>query len=159
MVVYKSGGITMKTLIVYVSVHHNNTEKVAVAIGEILDADIMTPQQVDETCIAEYDMIGVGSGIYHAAMHEELLDFVEELPLVSKNAFIFSTRGIGPSRVYHRSIRKRLERKGFTIVGEFSCKGLDTYGFLKYIGGINKGRPNEKDLEKAREFARQIKGF
>lgn len=48
-------------------------------------------------------------------------------------------------------------QKGYTLVGEFSCKGLDTYGLLKTFGGINKGRPNEQDMEKAREFARKIK--
>jgi len=53
-------------------------------------------------------------------------------------------------------LRKKLIEKGFNIVGEFSCKGFDTFGMLKYIGGINKNRPNEKDLEKAKSFAEEL---
>jgi hypothetical protein len=47
--------------------------------------------------------------------------------------------------------------KGFTIIGEFSCKGFNTFGPLKLVGGINKGRPNESDLNKAENFARCLK--
>ncbi len=33
------------------------------------------------------------------------------------------------------------------------------YSFAKYIfDGLNKGRPNEKDLNKAKDFAIKIKG-
>jgi flavodoxin len=50
-----------------------------------------------------------------------------------------------------------LVNRGFSIAGEFSCKGWDTVGPLKLFGGINKGRPNEGDLEGARVFARRLK--
>ncbi len=36
----------MKTLIVVFSYHHSNTQKVAEAIGKVLDAEIKTPQQI-----------------------------------------------------------------------------------------------------------------
>ena len=32
-------------------------------------------------------------------------------------------------------------------------KGFDTYGLLKLIGGINKGRSNKRDLGQERIFA------
>jgi len=47
--------------------------------------------------------------------------------------------------------------RGFSIVGDFSCKGWTTWGPLKLFGGTNKGRPNEEDLEEARVFARGLK--
>jgi len=47
--------------------------------------------------------------------------------------------------------------RGFTIAGEFSCRGWDTFGLLKLIGGINKGRPDEQDLKRAEDFARHLK--
>jgi len=47
--------------------------------------------------------------------------------------------------------------KGFDVIKEFSCKGFDTVGPFKFIGGISKGRPNEKDLENAKNFARSLK--
>ena len=51
------------------------------------------------------------------------------------------------------SLKKQLQRKGFDIVGDFSCGGISDWAFFKLIGGISKGRPNAEDLEKARKFA------
>jgi hypothetical protein len=34
--------------------------------------------------------------------------------------------------------------------------GWDTVGPLKWIGGIQKGRPNQRDLEQAAAFARSV---
>jgi hypothetical protein len=35
------------------------------------------------------------------------------------------------------------------IVDEFGCAGLNTNGFLKFFGGMNKGRPNAEDPKHA----------
>jgi flavodoxin len=43
------------------------------------------------------------------------------------------------------------------IVDEFSCKGFNTNSFLKYFGGMNKGRPNAEDLKHAEEFVQNLK--
>jgi hypothetical protein len=43
------------------------------------------------------------------------------------------------------------------ILDEFNCAGFNTNSFLKYFGGMNKGRPNTEDLQNAREFAQKIK--
>ena len=40
--------------------------------------------------------------------------------------------------------------------GKYSCKGYDTFGPFKLIGGIAKGHPNEKDLAGAVEFYQNI---
>ena len=47
-------------------------------------------------------------------------------------------------------------RRLSNVVGEFSCRGFDTVGPFKLIGGVNKGRPDERDLENAKKFARGI---
>ena len=39
-----------------------------------------------------------------------------------------------------------------TIVGRFSCKGFDTFGPFKMIGGVSKGHPDEKDIAAVVEF-------
>ncbi|MDO9575467.1 MAG: hypothetical protein Q7J55_02955 [bacterium] len=65
-------------------------------------------------------------------------------------------RGIGPVWYYNRPLKKGLKEKDFDIVEEFSCRGFDTVGPFKLIGGLNKDRPNEKDLEKARKFAKNL---
>ena len=57
----------------------------------------------------------------------------------------------------HSELRDKLQAKGYVIIDEFSCVGLNTNAFLKYVGGINKGRPNAEDLRHAEEFANQLK--
>jgi len=151
----------MKALMVYISVHHGNTEKVARAMAKILDADLVQVKQVDAIMLEQYDLIGFGSGIYFGKHHESLLDFVDKLPVVkNKKAFIFSTSGLRKIPFVHdfdKPLRKKLQRKGFDIIGEFSCRGLDTYRATKLVGGVNKGRPNAEDLKQAEDFARDLK--
>ena len=149
----------MKTLLIYVSVHQGNTEKVAKAMTDVLGAKLANPQELDINIVAEYDLIGFGSGIYNGEHHKTLLNFAGKLSqLQNKKAFIFSTRWIGPVRLYHKSLRNKLLGKNFDVIGEFSCKGFIDYSFTKYIfGGLNKKRPNEKDLENARKFAEELK--
>jgi len=85
-----------------------------------------------------------------------LLDAVDALPQTAKKAFIFSTAGF-PARksAFHRALKKKLAEKGFVIAGEFACKGLDTYAISGKLGGINKGHPDERDLKRAKEFAKK----
>jgi flavodoxin len=49
-----------------------------------------------------------------------------------------------------------LELKGYVIVDEFNCGGFNTNSFLKYFGGINKGKPDAEDLKRAEEFAQNL---
>ena len=151
----------MKTLILYFSVHHGNTEKVARAMANVLGADLLPVQQVDADMLERYGLIGFGSGIYFGRHHESLLDLVQKLPAVKdKKAFIFSTSGLRKIPFFHdfdRPLRERLQHKGFNIAGEFSCRGLDTYRATRLVGGVNKGRPNAEDLKQAEEFARGLK--
>jgi len=151
----------MKALIICVSVHHGNTAKVAEAIAEVLGAEVKEPEEVDPQELAGYDLIGFGSGIYAGRHHRRLLKFVEQLPeMDGKKAFVFYTSGMRRIRFIHepeRALVKRLRQKGFEIVGEFSCRGFDTFGPFKIFGGMNKGRPNEEDLQRAREFGRGVR--
>ena len=150
-----------KALLVLYSYHHQNTEQVAKVFSEVLDAEIKTPQQINPEEIQEYDLIGFGSGIYSAKHDESLIELADKLPEVNnKNAFLFSTAGItGESKKTkdHRTLREKLESKGYTIVDEFQCKGFNTNSFLRLFGGMNKGRPNAEDLENAENFAMKVK--
>jgi len=53
-------------------------------------------------------------------------------------------------------LREKLQAKGYMIVDEFNCHGFNTNSFLKYFGGMNKGKPDAEDLEHAEEFAQQL---
>jgi flavodoxin len=151
----------MKALLVLFSYHHNNTERIANVFAKVLDAQIKTPQQVDPEELQEYSLVGFGSGIYGAKHHESLLDLADKLPHATyKKAFIFSTSAmLGGKKVAndHSTLREKLQSKGYMIVDEFACKGFNTNSFMKYLGGMNKGRPNAEDLKHAEEFAQKLK--
>jgi flavodoxin len=153
--------LPMKSILILFSYHHNNTEKIANVFAKVLDAQIKTPQQINPEVLQQYDLIGFGSGIYSGKHHKVLLDLADKLPRVTGGkAFIFSTSAMtGKAKVAkdHALLREKLQSKGYTIVGEFSCKGFNTNSFLKYFGGMNKGRPNAEDLKNAEEFALKLK--
>ena len=50
-------------------------------------------------------------------------------------------------------LKDKLKARGYIIVGEFSCAGYNTNSFIKIFGGLNKNRPNEEDLGRAKIFA------
>jgi flavodoxin len=151
----------MKSLLVLCSYHHKNTEKIAKVFARVLDAQIRTPRHIDPDELQEYGLIGFGSGIYDGKHHKALLDLADKLPKVTnRRAFIFSTSGMtGEAKVAkdHSPLREKLQSKGYTIVDEFGCAGFNTNSFLKLLGGMNKGRPNAKDLKRAEEFAQNLK--
>ena len=156
-------------LIIYQSIHHGNTLKVAKVIGEQLNAEIKTPSEVQTSDINKYDIIGFGSGIYDDKHHKSIFNFIDKLSKQNrKKAFIFSTSGV-PIKILGKKyfldytkkcsnfLEEKLTAKGFKVIGDISLPGFNTNVFLKYIGGINKNRPNEEDLTKAKEFAIKIK--
>lgn len=151
----------MKALVIYISVHHGNTEKIAKVMANALDADLLQVKQMNASMLEQYDFIGFGSGIYFGKYHKSLLDFVDTLPMLrNKKAFIFSTSGLRKIRCIHdfsKPLKEKLQRKGFDVIGEFSCRGFDTSWAAMIVGGINKGRPNARDLKQAGDFARALR--
>ena len=148
----------MNTLIICQSYHHGNTKKIADAMGGVLDAEVIDPADASSGRLTAYDLIGFGSGIAFGKHYKGLLNCVGTLPALNKKAFIFSTRGAPRQGSHHNALTELLESKGFTIIGEFSCRGWDTYvPILKLIGGIARGHPSEHDLRDAREFAERLK--
>lgn len=151
----------MKTLIIYLSIHHGNTEKVAKVMAKAIGADLVPVNQAAVAMVEQYDLIGFGSGIYFGKHHKSLLNFVDRLPPTrNKKAFVFSTSGQKRMPLIHdfsKPLREKLQQKSFEILGEFSCRGYDTFGALRLIGGINKGRPNTNDLKRAEDFGKALK--
>jgi flavodoxin len=147
----------MKSLIICKSIHHGNTMRIAERMASVLYADIVKPKELNPDRIKEYDIIGFGSGIYSSKHHHSLLDLADRLPdLNGKKVFVFSTSGV-IRKNFHRSLNEKLEKKNAVIVDEFFCLGFNTNSFLKYLGGMNKGRPNESDLRRAEESAKKVK--
>lgn len=148
--------LKMKTLIIYKSIHLGSTKIIAEIMGKILYADVIEANEFNADNIGNYDLIGFGSGIYDDTFHKSIFKLIEKLPSINKNnVFLFSTAGVIYDKS-HREIRKKLTNKNANIIDEFFCKGLNKNSFLKYIGGMNKGRPNAADLENAEQFAKGI---
>lgn len=154
----------LRSLVVVFSYHHHNTEKIANACAHVLGARVKTPQQVTPEEIALYDLLGFGSGIYSATFDPSVLDLADRLPhAAGKKAFLFSTYGAPAAFAggefvtnNHVQIREKLQAKGYMVIGEFGCAGWNTNSFLRFFGGLNKGRPDAADLRNAEAFARNM---
>lgn len=149
----------MKSLVVVQSIHHLNTRQVGEVIGHVLDADVRSPDSLSPDELAAYDLIGFGSGIYFATFHFSLTGLIKRAKAAypRQRVFIFSTSGLPfLSRLYHYPLKKRLARAGFDVVGEFHCRGHDSFGPLWFLGGLNRHHPNEHDLAQAEAFAKGL---
>lgn len=145
----------MKTVICYYSRHHGNTRKVLEAMaaeGQVDLVDVTTRQLVR---LEEYDCVGFASGIYYGKIQAGVLQFARQYLPQGKPVFFVCTYG-GSKGGGTKELRKIAEEKDCPVLGEFGCKGYDTYGPFKLVGGIAKGRPNARDLEAARSFFREM---
>jgi menaquinone-dependent protoporphyrinogen IX oxidase len=69
----------VRSLIVCRSRSHGNTARVAHAIADVLDARVVEPTDIAPQDIAEYDLVGFGSGIYAFSFDPELRRFAASL--------------------------------------------------------------------------------
>lgn len=145
----------MKTAICYLSVHHGNTLRLlqAMAQAESIDLiDLRTRQTVDLT---GYDRVGFASGIYGFSMHRAVLDFARQYLPAGKPVFFVYTYG-GAKGSGTKALRQLAAERGCPVLGEFGCRGYDTFGPFRLVGGISKGRPNQRDLERGQAFIRRL---
>jgi flavodoxin len=143
--------------IVYASVHHGNTRKLAESLSAELSADLLTVDEAENVNLGQYELVGMGSGIYFGRHHTSLCRLADSCQQPPRRAFIFSTAGLPFLRRFqHAALRRRLVTRGCEVVSEFCCRGWDTVGPLWLMGGINRKHPDPKDLSRALEFARQL---
>jgi flavodoxin len=141
----------MKTLVIYSSKHHMNTEKIALAIGEELGAEVKKLADVKPQDLDAFELVGFGSGINGFNVHPKLTAFVAGLSeQKGQKAFVFSTCASGKD--WTEKLQMLLAEKGFSVLGEFHCPGLWTPLFFK----IRRGHPDAVDVENARAFARSL---
>jgi len=134
----------MKIAVVYYSLS-GNTKKVANAIAEELGTAAQSVK--DELELEGVDLLFVGSDGYRGKPAKEIIRFLEDLEGI-KEAAVFGTYAWGAGAI--EFMKKILEKKGVRVIDGWGCSGALLY-FLQ-----NRGRPNEKDLEKAREFANSV---
>lgn len=142
----------MKTLIIVESKHCGNTRKIADAMAQAVTDTVVTDTEgVKSYDLHAFDLLGFGSGIYAGSFDKRILWLANRLGDEPTKAFVFSTSG-GGDAAYNQKLIRLLKEKHKTVVGDFACKGLDKFFFLRLIGGVNKGCPTEEDLRNAGEF-------
>ena len=147
----------MKTAICYYSRHHGNTLKVLEAMAEASGAELIDVTSCIAARLPQYDRIGFASGIYYSKFHETVVNYAAQYLPEGKDVFFVCTHGSKecPEK-YYSAIRQVAEQKGCPVLGAFSCRGYDTFGPFKLIGGMAKGHPDEADLQKARDFIEHL---
>lgn len=143
---------SMKVCIVYASTHHGNTLKVLEAIAGEYEVDLIDATTVKEKDISGYDVIGFASGIYGALFHQAVQNFAAVNLPAGKEVFLIMTSATNMD--FSKGFIKNIENREPKMLGSFTCKGYNTYGPFKLIGGTGKGHPDESDLKAAVEFYR-----
>ena len=144
----------MKVAIAYYSQHHGNTKKLLDAIKNLGDVKLINVVECKEADLSVYDIIGFASGIYFAKFSKAVTKFAKNNLPDKKLVFLIYTYGV--KRDYTKGMKRIIEEKSCRLLGSYGCRGFDTFGPLKLIGGIAKGHPDENDLKGAIEFFRKI---
>ncbi len=82
-----------KAAIVYVSYHHQNTEKIVKAIAAEINADVFNLRENPTINLAEYELLGLASGIYYSDVDKALYKFLEQQTVLPKTIFTIITSG------------------------------------------------------------------
>jgi len=122
-----------------------NTKKIANAIAEELGIeakDINTP-------LESADILFLGGAPYAGSINRKLKKFINELDNKTiKKVAIFTTSG--QEDVAYKEMKKYIEEKSISVSSDYF------YCLAKFFIFFLKDRPNEKDLEDAKAFARRI---
>lgn len=147
--------MNQEAIILCESMYRGNTMRLAKAMAFALNCRVVTAAEALTMDLSQYKAVGLGSGIYFTAHHPLLIEAAERLTS-AQQVFVFSTHGAPMTGRYHHAIEETLKRKGVCRIGGFSTKGYDCTGPFILVGGGNKGRPNERDAEKAVRFVSRI---
>ena len=145
----------MKTVICYSSRHHGNTRKVVEAMAREGEVELIDAAAPRELRLEDCGCIGFASGVYFGKFHQSVLDWARRHLPRGKPVFFVCTYG-GSQGSGTQMLRELAAERGCPVLGEFGCRGYDTFGPFKLAGGIAKGRPNEADLAAARAFYRDL---
>ena len=123
-----------------------NTKRLAEAIAKELGVEALP---INTPISEKVDVLLLGNSYYAFTIAPEVGTFVSSLSKDKVGKIInFGTAAMMKST--YKKVRSVANTVGIPVLDkEFHCKGE--------FKGMNKGRPNEDDLNAAREFARNIK--
>ena len=140
-----------KTVIVYASTHHGNTRKLIEAISEKYQIDIIDAIEQKFANLSEYDLIGFASGIDFGKFYDVVEQFLKRNLPDNKEVFFMYTCA-REDKDFTYTMRTEALKRNAILMGEYGCRGYNTYGAWKVIGGMNKHHPTKKELDGAVQF-------
>ena len=143
--------MTKKTIIVYASKHHGNTYKLVKAISDKYEIAMIDATKESVVNLQEYEVIGFASGIDFGKFYEVIEKFAKENLPIKKQVFFLYTCAM-ERKGFTNSMKEIVLEKEAIILGEYGCKGYNTYGPWQFIGGMNKKHPTEVEIMSAVEF-------
>lgn len=147
-----------KAILFCYSIHHGNTRKVLDAVAAALPVRVVDVPLREEVDLTQYDLVGFASGIYMSRFGKPVENLIRELPgLSGKPCFTMYTCG-APAGEFAIGVQSLLKAQGAVVEGGWHCRGFDTFGPFKLVGGIAKGRPDGRDAEDAVRFVGSLLG-
>ena len=140
-----------KTVIIYASTHHGNTRKLIEAISEKYQIDIIDAIEQKFANLSEYDLIGFASGIDFGRFYDAVEQFLKD-NLPENKAVFFMYTCARDDKDFTYTMRTEAMKRHALLMGEYGCRGYNTYGAWKVIGGMNKHHPTKKELDGAVQF-------
>ena len=145
----------MSTAIIYYSRHHGNTKKLLDAIAANEEVTLIDVTENAQTDLSSFDRIGIASGIYYNNYAKQVLSFAREHLPEGKDVFYIYTYG-APAVGFPKEIRMIAQQKQCRELGSYHCRGFDTFGPFRLVGGIAKGHPTEKEILQAVKFYKEL---
>ena len=140
-----------KAVIIYASKHHGNTYRLVQAIAERHDIVLINAETQKQADLSQYDLIGFASGIDFGKFYDSVEVFLKDHLPKNKKVFFLYTCAKTSDR-FTAGMKALALEKGAVLMGEYGCRGYNTYGPWKLIGGMNKNHPTKEELEEAIHF-------
>lgn len=141
----------MKTILIYESTHHGNTKKLVDAVAKRYGIRTATVEEAAAMDLSAYDRIGIASGVAFGKFYEATERFMDDSLPKGKDVFFLYTCG-NDSGKYANSVSAKARARDCRVLGVYGCRGFDTFGPFKLIGGIAKGHPTQNEIDGAVEF-------
>lgn len=122
-----------------------NTEKLAMAIAEAVGAEA---KDINISLDGKADVLFLGCSYYAFDVDENVKKFIlDNKENIGKIVCFGTSAMLGSTK---KQVKKVADEAGVAVADEeFHCYGS--------FGPMHKGRPNDKDLEKAAMFAKSVK--
>ncbi len=144
----------MKSLIIFSSRHHENTQKLVNAIARKYPVDLVDADVSCHIPLEEYDLIGFASGIDFGKFYPSVTDIASALPAGKRvYALFICAKDNGK---YGSEIQEIAVQRDCCYLGQFGCRGFNTYGPWKLIGGMNRQNPSPDELDAGVAFYEKV---